>query len=106
MPQAKCIVTAIFSPKPAEYEHVKEVLLSVIPEVHEEDGCDFYTLNETVDGELVFIEAWHSREQWIVHNGHDTVLRVNQGVAGRLQKPVEVREMYSLPAGDPAKGRL
>lgn len=106
MPTRKCIVTATFTPNPADYEDVKQLLLSVIPEVHDESGCDFYTLNESVTGELIFIEAWDSRELWMQHNGHSTVATVNAGVEGKLQKPVEVKEMYSLPAGDPAKGAL
>lgn len=106
MPEMKCIVTATFTPKPEDFEDVKQLLLSIIPEVHREEGCDFYTLNESVTGELIFIEAWDSRELWVKHNGHSTVARVNAGVEGKLQKPVEVKEMYSLPAGDTLKGVL
>lgn len=106
MPDKKCIVTATFTPKPEEFENVRQILLEVIPEVHREEGCEFYTLNESVSGELIFIEAWQSRELWVKHNGHITVARVNAGVAGKLIKPVEVREMYSLPAGDSVKGAL
>lgn len=106
MDSTKCIVTATFTPKPEEYQHVKQLLLSIIPEVHAEEGCDFYTLNESVTGELIFIEAWDTRELWMKHNGHSTVATVNEGVVGRLQKPVEVKEMYGLPAGSPTKGQL
>lgn len=106
MAEKKCIVTATFTPDPQHFEDVKQLLLSVIPEVHREEGCDFYTLNESVSGELIFIEAWDSRELWVKHNGHSTVATVNAGVAGKLLKPVEVKEMYSLPAGDATKGSL
>jgi quinol monooxygenase YgiN len=106
MTAKKCIVTATFTPKPEYYDEVRELLLSVIPGVHTETGCDFYTLNETVSGELVFIEAWDTRELWIRHNGHISVATVTHGVDGKLAKPIEVREMYSLPAGDLRKGSL
>jgi quinol monooxygenase YgiN len=106
MPEKKCIVTATFTPKPEHFESVRQLLLNVIPEVHQEEGCDFYTLNESVTGELIFIEAWDSRALWIKHNGQSTVARVNEGVEGKLLKPVDVKEMYSLPAGDAFKGVL
>jgi quinol monooxygenase YgiN len=106
MTAKKCIVTATFTPKPEYYDEIRELLLSVIPGVHTETGCDFYTLNEAVSGELVFIEAWDTRELWIEHNGHNSVATVTRGVEGKLVKPVAVSEMYSLPAGDPEKGSL
>lgn len=106
MSNSKCIVTATFTPLPGQFEEVKQLLLSVIPDVHLEPGCEFYTLNESVDGQLIFIEAWTTRRDWEIHNGFWTVAKVNEGVAGKLAVPVEVKEMYSLPAGQTEKGVL
>src|SRR5210317_458014 len=59
-----CVVIATFTPKPDRYDEVKRVLLEVSPEVHQEEGCELYALHEEVDGTLVLIEKWTTREPW------------------------------------------
>lgn len=89
-----CTVTATFTPIPDQTEAIKEFLLQEALLVRNEEGCRYYDLYESVSGELVFIEAWDSRELWIKHNGAPTVSRINEFVEGKLQKPVQVQELY------------
>ena len=91
-----CVVIATFHPHPEHYEQVKRVLLEVSPEVHQEEGCELYALHEEVDGTLVLIEKWTSRELWQAHLALDTVTRIQKGVGGLLEGDVEVREMYGV----------
>jgi quinol monooxygenase YgiN len=48
-----------------------------------------------VNGNLVFVEAWSTRELWMIHNDAATVKTINEGVEGKLLKPVAVQELYS-----------
>ena len=91
-----CIVIATFTPKPDHYEEVKRVLLEVSHEVHQEEGCELYALHDEVDGTLVLIEKWSSRELWQAHLALGTVTRIQKGVEGLLEGDVEVREMYGV----------
>ena len=94
---SKCQVVAIFTPKPEFAEDLKALLAEVAVEVRTENGCLFYDLFKDVDGKLWFIEAWQTRELWQEHNGAPTVTRINEYVVGKLEKPVEVFEMYEVP---------
>jgi quinol monooxygenase YgiN len=91
-----CVVIATFTPKPDHYDEVKRVLLEVSPEVHQEKGCELYALQEEVEGTLVLIEKWTTRELWQAHLALDSVTRIQKGVEGLLEGEVEVREMYGV----------
>ena len=101
-----CVVLATFSPHPEHYDAVKDVLLAVIPDVHQEPGCELYALHEETAGRLVLIEKWATRELWQDHLTLDTVARIRAGVEGRLAKETEVLELYGTPSGDTTKGSL
>ena len=91
-----CVVIATFTPHPEHYEQVKRVLLEVSPEVHQEEGCELYALHEEVEGTLVLIEKWTTRQLWQEHLTLDTVTRIQRGIEGLLEGDVEVREMYGV----------
>lgn len=91
-----CIVIATFTPKPGHYDEVKRVLLEVTPDIHKEEGCDLYALHDEVNGSLVLIEKWTTRELWIAHVSMDTVTRLRKGVDGLLVGDIDVREMYGV----------
>ena len=91
-----CIVIATFTPTPEHYDEVKRVLLEVSPEVHLEEGCELYALHEEVEGRLVLVEKWTTRDLWMTHLSLDTVARIQKGIEGLLQCDVEVREMYGV----------
>ncbi|MFM7029985.1 MAG: putative quinol monooxygenase [Micrococcales bacterium] len=101
-----CTIVAIFTPKPEHQTEVKELLLTVTPRVHQEAGCEFYTLNEDVEGRLIHIEAWSSRDLWQAHMLQPTVRQILSGVEGKLVRDIEVYEMYNLPTGSSGKGAL
>jgi len=99
----RCVVVAVFRPKYGHTQAIKDVLTAIIPEVHEEPGCEFYALHELPDGRLCFVEAWDTRELWVQHSEFHTVARINEQIAEHLAEPVDVMEMYATPAGG-AKG--
>ena len=91
-----CIVTAIFSPYPENYQEVKRVLMQAIPDVHREEGCELYALHEEVGGRLVMIEKWSTRELWQRHGELEPVARIRAGIEGRLREELDVQEMYGV----------
>ncbi len=91
----QCNVVAIFQPKPEFAEALRDLLAEVAVEVRKENGCVFYDLFKETDGHLWFIEAWETRDLWQIHNGAETVARINAFVEGKLEIPVSVHEMYS-----------
>ena len=106
MPSGICTVVAIFSPKPENFEEVRELLFRVTPLVHNEAGCEFYTMNEDVDGRLIQIEAWSTKQHWLDHMEQPTVSEILSGVEGKLIKKIEVYEMYNVPTGQSGKGSI
>ena len=101
-----CTVVAIFTPKPEFRDEVRELMRRITPLVHEEPGCEFYTMNEGSDGRLIQIEAWTTKQHWIDHMEEPTVRDILAGVEGKLEGPVEVHEMYNIPTGTSGKGSI
>lgn len=101
-----CIVVAVIRPKDGAHERVREVLTSVIPDVHREEGCELYALHEGTSGELVFVEKWTTRDLWQAHMDGPTVAAIGDGVDGLLEEPVEIFELTGIAAGEAVKGLL
>ena len=89
-----CTVVATFVPKPEFRDEIKLLLQQQAVIVRDEPGCQYYDLYEQVNGNLVFVEAWSTRELWISHNDAPTVKAINAGVEGKLLSPVQVQELY------------
>lgn len=102
----KCIVVAVFTPLESYRDDIRNLLARVTPTVHNEPGCEFYTMNEDVDGRFVHIEAWATRQHWVEHMSKPSVKEILTGVKGKLSRDVEVYEMYNVPTGTSGKGSL
>jgi quinol monooxygenase YgiN len=90
-----CTVVATFEPKSEFREEIRQLLLEQAAIVRTEPGCEYYDLYDEVNGNLVFVEAWSTRELWVIHNDAATVKTINAGVEGKLLKSVAVQEPYS-----------
>ena len=101
-----CIVIATFHPHPGKRDAVRAALEAVIPDVHEEPGCELYALHEETEGRLILIEKWTTRELWQEHLTLDPVQRSRASLEGLLESATEVLEMYGLPAGGADQGEL
>ena len=95
----KCVVIATFTPKQGQLDAVKNVLLPIIPEVHEEAGCELYALHEDTERHLVMVEVWETRDHWQAHTKLDTVTRIVEGTKDLIDGEIAVVEMYAVPAG-------
>ena len=99
------VVVATISPKPGQEDAVREALLSAIPQVHEEPGCELYALHEG-DGEFVIVERWESPEALRAHSSAPALTRLGAALAGKVEGPPVVRRLTAVPAGDGGKGAL
>ena len=91
----KCTVVATFEPIDEYREEIKKVLIEQATLVRLEPGCEYYDLYEQVNGNLVFVEAWSTRDLWQEHNDAPTVKTIQAAVDGKLKSPVLVQELYS-----------
>ena len=99
------VVVATITPVPGEEDAVREALLSSIPLVHEEPGCELYALHEG-RGEFVMVERWESPEALKVHGTAEALTTLGGQLAGKLQGAPEVRRLTAVPAGDADKGAV
>ena len=90
-----CTVLATFEPKPEFRDEIRALLLEQAAIVRSEPGCEYYDLYDQVNGNLVFVEAWSTRELWMIHNDAPTVATINSGIEGKLFTPVSVQELYA-----------
>ena len=101
-----CIVIATFHPHHGKGAAVRHALEGIIPDVHDEPGCELYALHEETEGRLVLIEKWTTRELWQEHLTLEPVQRSRASLEGLLESATEVLEMYGLPAGGADQGEL
>lgn len=100
------IVTAIFTPVEGAHDRVVDALSASIPAVHEEAGCNLYTIHDSPTGTIVMIEKWQNAELLDEHGSGDAVRALNARLDGLLATPVEVTRLVAIPTGRPEKGLL
>jgi quinol monooxygenase YgiN len=99
------VVVATITPSEGNYDEVRQILLDAIPQVHEEAGCELYSLHE--DGErFVMIERWESAEALETHSNGEVLRNAGRAMAGKLAGKLDVRSLSAVPAGDATKGAL
>jgi quinol monooxygenase YgiN len=99
------VVVATITPKPDEVDAVREAILTAVPKVHAEPGCELYALHEG-DGSFVMVERWESPEALKVHGRAEALTTLGGVIADKLAAPLDVRRLSPVPAGEPAKGAL
>ena len=80
-------------------------LLTAIPKVHAEPGCEVYALHES-DGEFVMVERWESADALDVHGKAEALTTLGGQLAGKLAGRPEVRRLTAVPGGDTPKGAI
>ena len=100
------VVIATISPQPEHAEEVRQAVLDTVPRVHEEPGCERYSLHQGRDGDLVMVEKWESPEALAAHGKAGPLSELSGKLEGKLTGTPSVTGLDALPAGDPAKGAL
>ena len=99
------VVVATITPKPDHVDAVRDAILTAVPKVHEEPGCELYALHEG-DGSFVMVERWESVEALKVHGRAEALTTLGGAIADKLAAPLDVRRLTPVPAGDAGKGAL
>ena len=99
------VVVATIRPVPEHRAAVIDILRETVGQVHAEDGCELYSLNEAPD-RLIMIEKWASRQALDVHAAGPGLAALAPKLAGKVSGAPEVIVLQAVPAGDPAKGTV
>ena len=99
------VVVASFTAKPESVDTVRAACEKAIADVHDEPGCELYSLHRTGDS-FVFIEQWADEAALQAHSTAPAVAALFTTIGEHLAGAPDVRMLEPLPAGDPAKGRL
>ncbi|MGE0218853.1 putative quinol monooxygenase [Mycolicibacterium sp.] len=99
------VVVATLIAKPESVDTVRNACTKAIEAVHDEPGCDLYSLHEA-DGTFVFVEQWADAHALQTHSGAPAVAALFGTVGELLQSPPDIKVLQPVPAGDPAKGQL
>lgn len=99
------VVVATIMPVAEHRDEVVAAFKETIEQVHKEDGCELYALNEAPD-RLIMIEKWASPEALRVHSKGAALAALNPRLAGKVAGAPEVIVLQQVPAGDAAKGQV
>jgi len=65
-----------------------------LEEIRSSVGCVAYEVFQRVDGDVVLVERWESREAWQAHFDTAAIRRLRDALTPLLQQPAERWEMY------------
>ncbi len=99
------VVVASFTVKPESVEAVRSACEKAVAEVHDEPGCELYSLHQT-GNTFVFIEQWADAEALQAHGAAPAFKALFGAIGEHLDGAPDVKMLEPIPAGDPAKGRL
>jgi quinol monooxygenase YgiN len=99
------VVVATITPLPEYRDEVIAAYTATIPQVHAEDGCELYALNQAED-RLIMIEKWASSDALRTHGQGAALAVLRPQLKGKMAGPTEVTVLTAVPAGDSAKGAL
>lgn len=99
------IGVATITPIPEHRDAVLAALLESIPAVHEEPGCDLYSLHESKTA-FVIIEQWADGEALQAHGAGENFRALTAALDGLLAEPLDVKILKPVPAGTSGQGQL
>lgn len=99
------VVVATLTPRPDAIDAVREALQAAVPKVHEEPGCELYSLHEA-DGSFVMVEKWADADAMKAHGTAEPLATLGAALAGKLAAAPDIRRLTPLPAGDAGKGAV
>ena len=100
------VVVATIPPQSQHARAVREAVLSAVPQVHAEEGCERYALHEGRDGSLVVIEQWAGPEALAAHGKGEPFTELSRQLDGKLAGAPQLQVLTAVPTGDDAKGAL
>jgi len=99
------VVVASFTAKPESTAVVRSACRAAIEAVHDEPGCELYSLHQTGDT-FVFIEQWADADALKVHGTAPAIGVLFGAIGEHLSGAPDIKMLEPVPAGDPARGQL
>jgi quinol monooxygenase YgiN len=99
------VVVATMTVKPESVDTVRDILTTAVREVHDEPGCQLYSLHEAGDT-FVFVEQWADEEALKTHSTSPAIATMFTAAGEHLAGAPDIKMLQPVPAGNPDKGRL
>jgi quinol monooxygenase YgiN len=99
------VVVATLTVKPESVDTVRDILTTAAKEVHEEPGCQLYSVHQTGET-FVFVEQWADEEALKTHSAAPAVGKMFAAAGEHLAAAPDIKMLQPIPAGDPSKGQL
>ena len=99
------VVVATLTVKPDSVDAVRDICKRAIEEVHQEPGCQLYSLHQTGET-FVFVEQWADPEALKTHSTAPAIGKMFSAAKEHLAGPPDIKTLQPIPAGDPDKGQL
>jgi quinol monooxygenase YgiN len=100
------VVVATLKAKPESVETVREAGKTALAAVHEEPGCELYSLHEAEDGTFIFVEQWADAEALKAHSKAPGVATFFGAIGEHLDGAPDIKMLQTVVGGDPAKAQL
>ncbi|BBY77950.1 antibiotic biosynthesis monooxygenase [Mycolicibacterium parafortuitum] len=99
------VVVATLTAKPESVETVRNACKQAIEAVHDEPGCQLYSLHES-ENTFVFVEQWEDADALQKHSAAPAVSTMFGAIGDHLDGAPDIKVLQPVVAGDPAKGQL
>ena len=99
------VVVATKTAKPESVATVREILIRAVNDVHDEPGCQLYSLHESGDT-FVFVEQWADADALQAHSTAPAVTTMFTDARDHLVGAPDIKMLQPVVAGDPDKGQL
>jgi quinol monooxygenase YgiN len=108
MTEHSVVVVATITAKPGREADVQAALTETVPKVHQEDGCQLYSLHRSTTDPAVFVmvEKWASGAALAAHSKAPALAEMGGKLAGAVSGPPAVTVLRALPAGDGTLGAV
>jgi len=97
------IVVATLRTRPDTVEEVIDVYRRLIPRVHDEVGCELFSLHRG-EGVVTLIERWTTASDLQAHSVSPVFQEISSALRGLLASRPEIQVLESIPAGTTTQG--
>ena len=99
------VIVATLTAKPESVDTLRDILSQAAKEVHEEPGCQLYSLHEAGES-FVLVEQCADEEALKTHMTAPAIGKLFSAAGEHLAGAPDMKQLQPVPAGDPAKGQL
>ncbi len=99
------VVVATMTVLAESVDAVREILTRGVKDVHDEPGCQLYSLHESGDT-FVFVEQWADADALQTHSTAPAITAMFKDVGDHLAGAPDIKMLTPVVAGDPDKGQL